>query len=409
MKKVIVFAGTNEGRKLSTFLAENGVEVTAAVATGYGSLVMPDMPFLSVKEGRLSLEEITELIKSYDYIVDATHPYAKIISENVKEAAKRCGKAVMRLVRPSLEYENVLEFSSIEAACAYLNGTEGNIFVTTGSKELLPYSKIENYRERVFVRVLPTAEAIKACSDAGFSATNIICMQGPFSENMNLATMGQINAKFLVTKETGKSGGFQEKIDAARKLGTKVILIGRPCKEEGMTLEEMFIYFQKEFGITQEEFLSHFPMFISLKNKKVVVIGGGRIATRRVQVLIRYGAELVVIAACQSESIKLLAGENKLTLIERNYLPGDLNGAFMAIAATDDRDVNEKVCNDARKEGIPVNVCDRKELCDFYFPAIFENGEVTGGLISKDGSNHKAAKETAARIREFLKNRREQT
>lgn len=155
--------------------------------------------------------------------------------------------------------------------------------------------------------------------------------------------------------------------------------------------------------------MSHFPMFISLKNKKVVVIGGGRIATRRVQVLIRYGAELVVIAACQSESIKLLAGENKLTLIERNYLPGDLNGAFMAIAATDDRDVNEKVCNDARKEGIPVNVCDRKELCDFYFPAIFENGEVTGGLISKDGSNHKAAKETAARIREFLKNRREQT
>lgn len=69
---------------------------------------------------------------------------------------------------------------------------------------------------------------------------------------MNLATMEQINAKFLVTKETGKSGGFQEKIDAARKLGTKVILIGRPCKEEGMTLEEMFIYFKRNLELRKK-------------------------------------------------------------------------------------------------------------------------------------------------------------
>jgi len=364
LKKVVVFAGTNEGRKLSSFLAENDVEVSVVVATEYGSLVLPDMPFLSVREGRLSLEEISELVQSYKYIVDATHPYARIISENIAEASKKCGKTVLRLVRPSLEYKNVIEFSSIKVACTYLNSTSGNIFVTTGSKELLPYTEIDNYRERVFVRVLPTAEAIKACSDAGFSATNVICMQGPFSENMNAATIEKINAKFLVTKETGKSGGFQEKIDAAVKLGANIVLIGRPCKVEGMTLEEMLNYFEKEFEIVQESF-SHFPMFFNLQNKKVVVIGGGKIATRRIQVLIRYGARIVVFAACHTESIKHLAGENKLTLIERNYLLGDLNDAFMAIAATDDRDVNEKVCNDARKEGIPVNVCDRKELCDF--------------------------------------------
>lgn len=407
MKKVVVFAGTNEGRKLSTFLAESSVEVSAVVATEYGSLVLPDMPFLSVMEGRLSLEEIIELIKNYDYIVDATHPYAKIISENIKEAAKKCGKTVLRLVRPSLEHENVLEFSSIAGACSYLNSTSGNIFVTTGSKELLPYSEIENYNKRVFVRVLPTAEAIKACSDAGFSATNIICMQGPFSENMNVATMEHINAKFVVTKETGKSGGFKEKLDAARKLGAMVVLIGRPCKEEGMTLEETIKYFEREFGIVQE-CSSHFPMFFNLKNKKVVVIGGGKIATRRVRALIRCGARIVVIAPSHSKELKLLGGENKLLLIEKNYLPGDLNDAFMVIAATDNREVNEKVCNDARAEGIPVNVCDRKEMCDFYFPATFENGQVTGGLISKDGGDHKAAKKTAERIRKWLGNWREQ-
>jgi len=402
LKKAVVFTGTNEGRKLSIFLAENGIEVAAVIAAEHGSLALPDMPYLYVRKGTLSLEEITELINSYDYIVDATNPYARTTSENIEEAAKKSGKNVLRLVRPSLEYGRVIEFSSIEEACSYLDSTSGNIFVTTGSRELFPYTKIGNYKNRVFVRVLPTAEAIKACSDAGFSATNIICMQGPFSENMNVATMEQINAKFIVTKESGKSGGFQEKIDAARKLGASVVLIGRLCKEEGMTLEEIVRYFEREFKIVQEG-SSHFPMFFSLKNRKIIVIGGGRIATRRVRVLIRCGASIVVIAPSISAELKLLAGEDKLMLLERSYLPGDLKDAFMVIAATDNRKVNEKICDDARSEGIPVNVCDRKEMCDFYFPATFENSQITGGLISKDGSDHEAARKTAERIREGLR------
>ncbi len=246
MKKVIVFAGTSEGRKLSSFLARNGVSVMSVVATEYGSLVMPDMPFLSVKEGRLSSEDILELIKPYEYIVDATHPYSMIISENIKEAAQKYEKRIIRIIRPSLEYENAIECSDITKACEYLNGTTGNILVTTGSKELLPYTAIENYSQRVFVRVLPTVEAINTCNSFGFLATNIICMQGPFSKNMNLATMEQINAKFIVTKETGTSGGFQEKVSAAKKLGIKVVLIGRPSKEEGITFEEACTYFEEE-------------------------------------------------------------------------------------------------------------------------------------------------------------------
>lgn len=405
MKRAVVFAGTNEGRKLSTFLAENGVDVLAVVATEYGSLVMPELPSLTVQEGRLSLDEITALVGQYDEVVDATHPYAKIISQNIAEAAKRCGKTAIRLVRPSLGYEDVLEFSSISEACVYLKGTTGNILATTGSKELLPFSSIENFKDRVFIRVLATAEAIQACSQAGFPATNIICMQGPFSETMNLAMMEQINARYMVTKDTGRSGGFLEKITAARELGVKVVLVGRPCREEGLTLEETFQYFEDKFAIKKRA-LSHFPMFYDLKDKKVVVIGGGEIAARRIKVLRRFGARIVAIAPRFSENLKLFPEDQQLTRIEREYRDGDLKGALMVLAATDDREVNEMVYFDAQEAGVPVNVCDQKEQCDFYFPAVFEDEAVIGGLISKDGDDHHAAKETASSIREWLLNGR---
>jgi len=406
LKRAIVFAGTNEGRRLSTFLAKKGVEVLAVVATEYGSLVMPELPFLTVQEGRLSLEQITELVGQYDSIVDATHPYARVISDNIAEAAKRCGKTAIRLVRPSLAYEDVLGFSSIPEACAYLNGTTGHILATTGSKELLPFSSIENYRERVFIRVLATAEAIQACTQAGFPATNILCMQGPFTEAMNLATMEQIDAKYLLTKDTGISGGFQEKLSAARARGVNVVLVGRPRKEDGLTLEETFQYFDQAFGLTDDS-LSHFPMFVDLRGKKAVVIGGGEIAARRIKVLSRFGAEVLSIAPSHHEKLRCMAEGNRIRLAEREYRTGDLEEAFLVLAATHSREVNEKVFQDARDAGIPVNVCDNKEQCDFYFPAVFENESVIGGLISKDGNDHHAAKEMASGIREWLQKGRD--
>lgn len=402
MERIVVFAGTNEGRKLCEFLAGRGVEVTAVVATEYGSLVMPDMPFLTVREGRLSLEEISELIKAYDFVVDATHPYARVISENIKQAVLFQAKKMLRVVRPSLEYENVIECTDISDACRYLKGTSGNILVTTGSKELKPYTNIESFGQRIFLRVLPTVEAINTCLSLGFRATNIICMQGPFSENMNKATMEQIDAKFLVTKETGKSGGFMEKLSAAKQLGVKVVLIGRPYREDGITLEEAQSFFEKELRLVKK-LHSHFPMFFNLRDKKIVVVGGGRIATRRIEVLVCFDARITVVASHISERLHALYNENKLELVERDYESDDIKDAFMVIAATNSREINEKIFSDAHLSGVFVNTSDRKEQCDFYFPSIFEDEEVIGGLISKEGNNHTAAKEKASSIRAYLR------
>ena len=93
------------------------------------------------------------------------------------------------------------------------------------------------YKERLYARVLSTPEVVKTCAELGFEGKHLICMQGPFSEELNVAMMRQIDAAYLVTKESGKAGGFEEKIRAAKKAGAKAVVIGRPSVEKGMSLE----------------------------------------------------------------------------------------------------------------------------------------------------------------------------
>lgn len=272
MKKVIVFAGTNEGRKISEFLAANDIPVTACVATEYGALVMPKMNNLHIQEGRLSKEEIEKIIGNYDLIIDATHPHAKIVSENIAWATQKAKKESIRIIRPLLTYENVIAVSNIEEACQYINRTKGNILITTGSKELEQYTKVEDYQERLFFRTLPTMDALNALNQISIKATQIICMQGPFTQNLNQAMLEQIDAQYLVTKEAGKSGGLLEKLAAAKALRIKVIVIGRPTIEEGLDLDEAYLFLKEKLDLEKKSLLhlSHFPAVFSDEE----IIGG---------------------------------------------------------------------------------------------------------------------------------------
>jgi len=398
-KKFVVFAGTNEGRRICEFLSGYGARVTACVATEYGSLVMPALPSLTVQEGRLSSAEIDELIADYDYVIDATHPYAEIISSNIRMAVKDKKTKYIRIIRPAVGYENVIECENIVKACEYLNTTTGNVLVTTGSKELKPYTLIDKYHDRLFCRVLPTIEAISACSKLGFNPSNIICMQGPFSEKMNSATLEQINAKYLVTKETGTSGGFSEKLIAAKKMGVKVILIGRPYKEEGLCYEQACELLKKELSLPEHDVL-HFPVFLDISKRKIIVIGGGKIGTRRIKSLLAFSTNIMVVSPQIDEELENV--RDKICIKYEKYDEKYLDDAFIVIAATNSREVNQKIYEDAKKKNILVNVSDKKEQCDFYFPAIFYNDEVLGGLISIDGENHKIAKERSGMIMEYL-------
>ena len=119
---------------------------------------------------------------------------------------------------------------SIQGAADFLAQNPGAALLATGSKELQPYTGVEDYRERFYPRVLPMASSLEACAAAGFAPAHIIAMQGPFTVDMNVATLKAIGAKWLVTKASGRSGGFDEKLEAARQAGARCIVIGQPAQ-----------------------------------------------------------------------------------------------------------------------------------------------------------------------------------
>lgn len=138
-----------------------------------------------------------------------------------------------------------------------------------------------------------------------------------------------------------------------------------------------------------------FPLFIDLSGKKCVVIGGGKIALRRIGVLLSFGADVTVIApTCE-------AVPEGVTFLKRTYQPGDLAGAFLAVAATNDREVNRQVGLEAGKSGIFVSVADRKEESTFFFPAICTGNGLVAGVVSR-GEEHKKTAAAAREIRKVL-------
>ena len=104
-------------------------------------------------------------------------------------------------------------------------------------KELDKYTRLTNYKERCYARVLSVLPSMMQSIDLGFSGKHLIAMQGPFSREMNLALLHQTEAKYFVTKESGKNGGFAEKLEAAEQAGAVLLVIGRPI-EEGLSVEE---------------------------------------------------------------------------------------------------------------------------------------------------------------------------
>lgn len=140
---------------------------------------------------------------------------------------------------------------------------------------------------------------------------------------------------------------------------------------------------------------TYFPLFLDLKGKRVVLVGGGAIASRRISVLRQFGCDLTVI----SPELKLTA--DWFTWLPRTYQAGDLEGAFLAIAAADSREVNRAVGEEAGQRNIPVSVADCMEECSFYFPSICTGGGVVAGVVS-NGRSHRKTALAAKKIRAVL-------
>lgn len=148
---------------------------------------------------------------------------------------------------------------------------------------------------------------------------------------------------------------------------------------------------------------TYFPLFINMEGKKVQVFGGGKIAARRVTVLLEFKANVRVTAPEISEQlIQLAEEENSLTLEFRGYQKGEIQDADLVLAATSDENVNHMIFQECRHKEIPVNVASDQSKCDFYFPGIAKEGKITVG-VTAGGRDHKEAAKVTEQIRRMLK------
>ena len=263
-------------------------------------------------------------------------------------------------------------------------------------------------------------------------------MQGPFSVDMNRALIRKTEAKVMVTKESGDKGGFSEKLEACRQEHIKVIVVKRPEEKSGFYVSEM-LEILKEKGIElspssetagadsvinigsmgnesgskkstekTKELKRWFPAFIDMRNKKIVIAGGGKVAERRAETLVKFQGRVTVVAPEISGKILKLAEKGKLKVIKEPYEKDHIRNADIVIAATSDNDLNMKICKEAREKDLLANDAGCKENCNFFFPAVSLKDSVTVGITAQ-GKNHRLAgqvrKEIDGLLNRTVKNR----
>ena len=309
MSKICIFGGTTEGRKLAEFLSGQPCDVTVCVATDYGQTLLPESEHISVSARRLPVGEIVSLLTEhrFDLVIDATHPYAQSITKSIASACRETRTLRWRLLRSASGVSSEHTYvETVSDAAAFLAGTEGNILLTTGSKELAKFSQLPGFSERVWARVLPMQASLDACAQAGLPASHIFAMQGPFSEAMNAAMLRTIGAQYLVTKDGGAPGGFEEKESAAKSAGARLVVIGRPPEEEGLSLSKTISALCARFGFAPkpEVFIAGIgPGSEALQTQEV------RAAIERADCLIGARRMLDAVARPQQLTIDAIAPE----------------------------------------------------------------------------------------------------
>lgn len=306
MEKVLIFAGTKEGRILAEHMCRFQNEVHISVATEYGEELLPQKQELIIHRGRLNEAQMEELLKAEEWkaVIDATHPYAIEVSENLKQACRKTDRSYLRLIREEKEEtarKDVLYVKSKEEAAAYLNRSEGNILLTTGSKELSEYVSLISDISRIYARILPDGETVNKCREMGLLGNQIICMQGPFSAELNEAMLKQLQAKFLVTKDTGETGGLPQKLEGAKRAGATTVIIQRPKEEQGYSMEQLLEYLGIPLMETEQK-------TVTLQHQTVTLLGIGMGSLE--------GMTLEAYQACQKADV-ILGAERMVKALER--------------------------------------------------------------------------------------------
>lgn len=231
--RVLVVAGTKDGRDLCRYLQSLGHCVTASVVTlaAAQSLQAAGIDTVTGRRDAASFAVFLRVMRA-DALVDAAHPFADRLRQNLYAAASCAGVLYVRYERPAapLPHHPGLVWASDTPAAASLAAASGDtVFLTTGIKTAGVFlTAARKTGARVVVRVLPKVESVMSALDLGFPETDIVAMRGPFTEDLHTALFRHYHARVLVTKETGNEGFVLQKVQAALMADMTVIVISRP-------------------------------------------------------------------------------------------------------------------------------------------------------------------------------------
>ena len=250
-KRIVIFAGTTEGRQLCEYCIRRDIDAYVYVATDYGQEVLPAAQNIHIHVGRLNQMQMEAELErlSPAVVLDATHPYAEAVTAQLRAACAAKDTQYLRVLR-----ENVTDAAEMQSPNGGIIWTRDiqetvhclnqarfcsqNILLTTGSKNITDFQALAHFKERVYLRILPNPQVLSDCIAAGVERSHMICMQGPFLEELNLALIRQYQIGVIVTKNSGKNGGFAQKCAAAARAGIPVVVMKRPGESEGILVKE---------------------------------------------------------------------------------------------------------------------------------------------------------------------------
>lgn len=234
--RYMIMSGTSDSTKVIEFLKNKSSDnyILATTVTDYGGEIAKNAGASEVISEALNEDTFVEVLndKNIDVLIDTTHPFAQVATQTAINSAKHANVNYVRYERASTilpETDLIYEVDTFEdgALKAQELLDDGKLMHLAGVMNL---QKIVNIigADDVIVRVLPNNFSITKTQDTGIKAQNIIAMQGVFSKEFNKALMSEYNISVMLTKESGESGGAEEKINAALELGIPVILVKRP-------------------------------------------------------------------------------------------------------------------------------------------------------------------------------------
>ncbi len=247
MSKVLVLAGTTDAKTVIERLFKKNYELAVSVTTRMGSGMLDEFHNLDIHQGKMNKEQITHLLQTINPIclIDASNPFSSEITRNAINVCKFEAVPYIRFERERLNYADDPDITVVNnygEACDVLMNCEGNILLTLGSNKIETFKRIPDYAQRVYLRVLPDWKVLSKLENLGFNCKNIIAIKGPYNESLNIELFKYCQASVLVTKESGNMGGVVDKINAAKKLGMKIILVDRleeNCSNKYNSVEEL--------------------------------------------------------------------------------------------------------------------------------------------------------------------------